>query len=161
MQLIALCERINRLADNRCVRANANVALHNGREGKHRDSGFEPAINHRVRGDFYIGLITVGARELNALFINIDFIRERITPIASAQNKYSFREERSANGEEQKEERREGRERTNIVSAYAARENEKRREGAVRQYRRCEGKVAREGRTVILLDIKTETIRDR
>lgn len=48
-------------------------------------------------------------RELNALFINIDFIRERITPIASAQNKYSFREERSANGEEQKKERGRGR----------------------------------------------------
>lgn len=63
---------------------------------------------------------------------------------------------------EKSRKRRGGRgERTNIVSAYAARENEKRREGAVRQYRRCEGKVACEGRTVILLDIKTETIRDR
>lgn len=97
MQLITVCQRINRLASNQCVRA--NVALYNGREGKHRDSGFEP-----LSSTVSVGTILVSSpseRELNALFINIDFIRERITPIASAQNKYSFREERSANGEEQ------------------------------------------------------------
>lgn len=62
---------------------------------------------------------------MNVLFINIDFIRERITPIAIAQNKYSFREEWSANGKEQKGER------TNITSAYVVSERVREREGEV------------------------------
>lgn len=122
MQLIALCERINRLADNRCVRANANVAPCTTGERESTEIAALSPLSTTVSVGTSILVSSPSERELNALFINIDFIRERITPIASAQNKYSFREERSANGEEQKEERREGRENKHRVGVRSERE---------------------------------------